>query len=141
MKKYLSYVIVAVVIIIVIIVLANKSDNLTPTNNINSNNEFVIVDKGDTIPEEICNKIKNQVIVIWRTACPGCSIAIPTLQEIEKEQNLNFNYINVAEEQDRTRLIEIGIVPRWVPTVIINCEIYTGALRKEKYEQIIKEAK
>ena len=139
MKKYLPYIIVAVIVVIVIIVLSNKSSNLTPTNNIGLNNKIIIIDKGDKIPEKICSEIKNQVIVIWKTGCPGCSVAIPILQEIEKEQNLNFNYINVAEEQGRRELLRIGLVPRWVPTVLVNCAIYVGPLKKEEYEQIIKE--
>lgn len=140
MKKYLSYVIVAIVIVIVIVVLANKSNNLTPTNNINLINKVIIIDKGDTIPEKICGEIKNQVIVIYKTGCPGCAVAVPILQEIEKEQNLNFNYINVAEEQGRRELLRIGLVPRWVPTVLVNCNVYVGPLRKEEYAQIIREA-
>jgi thiol-disulfide isomerase/thioredoxin len=96
----------------------------------------LIVEDGDVLPPEICENL-DQVIVIKKTGCPACAIAIPKLEALEIENNWEFVYYNTAIEKERNELLSLGFAPRYVPTIIVDCKVYAGALEKEKYKELI----
>ncbi len=97
----------------------------------------LIMEDGDVLPNNICSKL-DKVIVIEKTGCPACTIALPRLEELEKENNWKFDYYNIAVEEERNKLLSLGFVSRYVPTLIADCKIYSGVLEKEKYKEIIE---
>lgn len=96
----------------------------------------IVVDDGDVLPENICGKLNN-VIVVHKTGCPGCAVALPRLQELEKETGEKFLYYNVAVEKERNELMALGFIPRRVPTIISKCNVYTKILTKEEYKNLL----
>ena len=100
--------------------------------------DFIFVGDGDIIPDESCEFIGNQVWVITKTGCVHCGKIFPILEEIEQEKNLEFKYINTAIEEQRNELLELGFIPQYVPSVVIDGKVYAGALNKEKYLELIK---
>ena len=97
-----------------------------------------IVKNGDVLPENICKNLDN-VIVIEKTGCPACATALPRLEQLEEELGKEFLYLNTAIDKERTELLALGFVPTHVPAVVINCKVYTGALSKNKYKELIEE--
>jgi thiol-disulfide isomerase/thioredoxin len=98
----------------------------------------VIVSDGDVLSEELCKNL-DAVVVIEKTGCPACAMAIPRLEALEEELGLEFDYYNTAIDKERTALLALGFVPTHVPTIIVDCNVYAGALSKEKYEELISE--
>lgn len=97
----------------------------------------LILDDRNVLPQEICKNI-NGIIVMHKTGCPACAVALPRLEELEKEVDKQFKYYNLAVEKERNELMALGFIPRYVPTIIVDCKVYSGALEKEEYGEIIK---
>lgn len=99
---------------------------------------FVYVDDLKDIPENACNEIGKEIWVVEKTGCPACAKAIPILEEIEKENNLKFKYVNLAIAEERDKLLALGFIPTAVPAFIVNCKVHEGALSKESYLELLK---
>lgn len=98
----------------------------------------LIVEDGDVLPYNICNKL-DEVLVISKTGCPACAVAVPILEELEEEIGEEFLHLNMAVDEDRNKLLGYGFVSKYVPTVIVDCKVYAGALEKERYRTIIEQ--
>ena len=101
------------------------------------NTNLVMVKDGDTLPQNICKDLDNRVIVVHKTGCPACAIALPILQEIEKEKGLKFEYYNTMIAEEREALLKLNFVTQHVPALVYKCKVYEGALDKEKYLEIL----
>jgi len=132
MKKQWILIIIILAILLVGGVIYIIPPLLTETN-VTINNSYIVVDKNGPISD--CNL--TGVTIIHKEGCPACEIVLPILEEIESENNLNFEYIDLATHDGRNRMYEIGIVPYYVPTTIINCNAYIGVYTKEEYEQAL----
>lgn len=99
--------------------------------------DFVIVNDNEMIPEEACAKLNDQILVVLKTGCAGCSKVEPILKEIEEEENLEFKYFNVAIKEQSNELMSMGFVPQYVPSIVVDCKVYSGPLSKERYLQIL----
>ncbi|GAJ24394.1 unnamed protein product, partial [marine sediment metagenome] len=97
----------------------------------------IYVNDGDVLSDDLCKGL-DKVVVVEKTGCPACAVAVPRLEELEKELGKEFVYINVAIEEERNELLLLGFVPRYVPTVVIDCVVYGGALEKERYKELIE---
>ncbi len=104
----------------------------------NGNNETIYIDIGDVIPDAVCTArvIKDRVLVIHKTGCMACDVALPRLREVEQELGMNFEYINTVEAEGFERLEELKIMPYRVPTVLIKCKAY-AVLTKDEYKALI----
>ena len=124
----------------ILFVMPNLNIN-TPVNI--TDNDLIFIEHNDTISDSICTEkgIKNKIIVMHQTGCPACSIAVPRLEELDNELSLGkkIEFINLVTEDGRERILALGIVPRLVPTVLINCKVYVGALPKDEYRKLILE--
>lgn len=100
--------------------------------------DFVYVGDGDNVPNDACDIIGDKVLVVTKTGCPACAKIEPILKEIESEVNLEFEYVNTAKTPQRDKLLEMGFIPIYVPSVIINCKVHSGALEKEEYLELLK---
>ena len=97
----------------------------------------IIVKDGDVLPSDICNKL-DKVVVVEKTGCPACAVAIPKLEALEQELGKEFVYYDVAIEDERNELLSLGFAPSHVPAVVVDCKVHIGALSKEKYREIIE---
>lgn len=135
MKNYLIWLIIIVIVIIIgagILFILPSDDN--------NNNGVYTIQKSGIIPNDVCINagIKNSMIVIHKTGCPACQEVLPFLYELETEMGLTFEYINIATPEAQ-RLTEMGIMPYYVPTVILGCNAYVGSHSKEQYKGFIDE--
>lgn len=98
----------------------------------------VIVSDGDVLSQDLCENL-DTVVIIEKTGCPACAMAIPRLEVLEEELGLEFDYYDTAVAEERTALLTLGFVPTHVPTIVVDCKVYGGALSKEKYKELISE--
>lgn len=126
MNKRLMLIIVALIAIIVIISLFV----------IKPHSEDILLEDGMTLDKEKCSQLR-KVTVIHAAGCGACAIAIPRLQEIEQELNMSFDYYDLAIDGDKEKILNVGLIPEAVPTIIINCKVYVGVRSKEEYKDAI----
>ena len=103
------------------------------------NQVYMIEDESD-IPPEYSALLKNKVIVLESKYCTACKVIIPKLENIEKELNMEFEYLDLSEESARQRTIGLGIIPQYTPTVVINCKVLIGAYPEDVYRETIIQA-
>ena len=102
---------------------------------LNKSSEVLLID-GAIIPSNLCAQIP-EVIVIHREGCSACAIALPRLEELEQELEMEFKYYDSSIIEDAQEIRDKGLIPQYVPTVIINCKVFIGALSKEQYKSLI----
>lgn len=129
LDKKKGFGIVALTVAIVIIVLVMWLVRLPKNNN-------VLLQDGVILPETKCQEI-NKVTMIHSTGCPHCAVALPRLQELEQELNMTFTYYDLAVDEDKEKVLLLGLIPESVPTTIINCKVYVGVRSKEEYQEAI----
>ena len=100
-------------------------------------NETIVLSDDMILDDAVCaaRGIRNEVVAFYSPGCPACAVAIPRLKEIEKELNMTFEYVDVSSGQER--ILELGLVPAKIPTVIIDCRVYVGTRTKEEYRNLI----
>ncbi len=99
----------------------------------------IILSDGMTLAKDQCASrgIEDMVVVFYETGCPACEQAVPVLREIEKDiPGKGFRFLNLMN--DRESVEELGLVPSYVPTVVINCRVYVGVRAKEQYLSYIR---
>ncbi|MFH1505961.1 MAG: thioredoxin family protein [archaeon] len=94
-----------------------------------------------TLPILECTarKLKDKVLVIHAEHCGACKIAVPILEELEQEMNLEFRYYDMDVDEDKLALKEFKLVPYFTPTVVIGCEVLIGAKDKDEYQDALEE--
>lgn len=99
---------------------------------------LLILEDGMILNESICSKIDYDVLVVHETGCPYCVKALPILEEIEKENTLNFKYLDIVIKEDLNYMLEKGFTTQKIPGIIYKCKVYMGAKTKEEYLEILK---
>ena len=99
-----------------------------------------VIENEDDIPPEYSAPLENKVIVLYSKYCSACKVAIPRLKNIEQELDMQFEYLDLSEESARQRIMELGIVPHYTPTVIANCKVLIGAYPEDVYKEAITQA-
>lgn len=129
-KKLLKGIIALVIaiIIIVLLIILIKQPQTPP--------DKITLKDGITLPQLNCAQLE-KVTVIHATGCSACAIAVLRLRELEQELNLSFNYYDLVIEQDKETILNFGLIPQAVPTVITNCKVYVGVRSKEEYKEAI----
>jgi len=128
-KKKQNTLLALIVLIIIIAVVATVMGLQT--------NSDIVLNDGTVIPDNVCEErgIKDTVVVFHSNGCPACAIAVPRLEQLEKELDYEFEFINIAVRQDK--VVELGLVPTKIPTVVIKCKAYVGAKSTEEYRSLI----
>ncbi|MGB9708273.1 MAG: hypothetical protein ACPLXC_03065 [Candidatus Pacearchaeota archaeon] len=130
-KKKMILAIITLVLAVAIIALVAWFANV-PKNQ----NEEIILKDGIILAPETCDLLP-KVTVIHQAGCSACAIAVPRLQELEQELNQKFQYYDLAIDTERQKILNFGLIPQAVPTVIINCKTYVGVRSKEEYLNLI----
>lgn len=104
-----------------------------------SNSDIFIVNEGVIIPNSVCDNLDNNIL-IYQTGCSACALAIPRIDEVQKELNFEIKYVNLADPEQRVYLDEKQFTTLKVPTLIHNCNVYIGAKSTEEYREILKNA-
>ncbi|MEM2955031.1 MAG: hypothetical protein QW625_03735 [Candidatus Nanoarchaeia archaeon] len=121
--------IIAIIIIVLLIILIKQPQ--TPS-------DKITLKDGITLPQANCAQL-GKVTVIHATGCGACAMTIPKLKELEDELNMTFNYYDLTIEQEKQAILDYGLIPEAVPTVIINCKVYVGFRNKEEFRKLILE--
>lgn len=129
MKKFYWFMIILFIVFIGLIVISYLVKDTIP--------EVMFLEEGDIIPNNICKNL-DKIIFVEKAGCPACVAVKPRIEKLEKELNLDIKRYNLAVEQDRTELISKFILPRYVPTLIKDCNVYVGALSEENLREILK---
>ncbi len=132
MDKKIIFGIMALVIIIAIIVILI----IIPKDSNNNGNGDILLKDGMIIPPARCEKL-GKVTAIHAAGCGACAIAIPRLQDLEQELSMEFDIYDLAINDDKEKILELGLIPEAIPTIIINCEVYVGVRSKEQYKEAI----
>ena len=127
-KKYVPLIWLAVIVIVAAVVVILV---LTSTSNPKGS---IILKDGITLKDPY---FLDKVIVIHKTGCPSCAVALLILRQIEQENNLTFYYYDVYIPSQLAEVTKLNIIPEDVPTVIIYGKVYVGARTKEQYEAAI----
>ncbi len=126
-NKYIFYIIIALIIFILFYLNYPKEET-----------GLIILSDGEILPNNICNLINNQIIVIDRTGCSACAVAVPRLKELENELNINIKYYDMAIEEERNELLSMNFTTNYVPALVVNCKAYIGVRSKEEFKDIIQ---
>jgi len=121
------------------LVYANPNPNPVPNQN-NIDLELLVLDKEGRITLDACSErgLSGKIIVLESEHCSACKIVVPRLQELEIELGKEIIYLDLSKDEDRNRAKEFKILPKWTPTVLINCNVLIGAYPKEKYKELIE---
>ena len=105
-----------------------------------NNPGFIILENEDSLSEEQCKErgLDDKLMMLESANCPHCKLAIPKLQELEEELNVEIMYLDISKIEDRNTVSEFRIMPKYTPTVLIGCEILIGDISKEEYKQTIE---
>jgi thiol-disulfide isomerase/thioredoxin len=112
------------------------ADNASDTTPPNHPFESVFVNHGDTVPDCDARGMSGRVIIMHKPGCPACEAAVPILERLEQEMGMDFDFIDVSSDKDR--LDGMAVYPYYVPTTIVDCKAYAGAMGKEDYRSLIE---
>ncbi|MEE9323533.1 MAG: thioredoxin family protein, partial [Candidatus Aenigmarchaeota archaeon] len=100
--------------------------------------QLIMITDGMVIDQNVCEArgVKDKIMVFHSPGCPACAIAVPILEELENETDYEFEFIDVSD--GRERMMEIGLIPAKIPTVVIKCKVHVGARSKEEYRSLIE---
>jgi thiol-disulfide isomerase/thioredoxin len=88
-------------------------------------------------PQECSERgLGDRVIFVYSSTCPACAMTKPLLFEAASEAGKTVEEINLVT--DRQKLDEIGILPYYIPTTIIDCEVLVGAKQKFEFRDIME---
>lgn len=100
------------------------------------NQERIVLEDGSILPPKICQEL-GEIVVIHEAGCPACAIAVPRIQEIEREVGVKVTYFDLAIDEDKNKILTKELIPVAVPTVLIKCKAYVGVRNKEEYLKLI----
>jgi len=83
--------------------------------------------------------LQNKIVLIVSQHCPQCKKALPVIEQVIENKNLekNFQLLNINNQIDRNYIKDNNINLRFVPTLIVNCQYHVGVFSKAEYEKII----
>ena len=143
--RYLIFVFLALMVFVSMCVTPPEpADNFT--NSSGNGTEIVetptiYIQESTEISRDICaaKGLEGKVLVIHRTGCGACAIAVPILEELEAEfPDVEFEFLNTVVEEDGERMVEIGVIPYYVPTTVLDCHALIGAQSKETYQELLE---
>jgi len=99
---------------------------------------FIILKDGLALDDDVCaaKGISDQVTVYHSTDCGACKATVPVLKEIESASGKRFEFIEITANRDR--MMQLGMMPEFIPTVIINCKVYVGYRTKDQFLNLLR---
>ena len=101
------------------------------------NNDSIVIDEETTIPDCSERGLNDKIIMLEAEICSACKLAKPKLQALEEELDVTITYLDISKAEDREILEEYKVMPRYTPTVIVDCEVLIGNKAKEEYKEAI----
>jgi len=93
-----------------------------------------IVEETGPIPENVCTKAGIEGgVIIYEEGVHSSTTAVSRIEEVERELGMDFEYIDITDEYGNNRVLRLGITPRYLPTVFVNCYAYVGVFTTEEY--------
>lgn len=102
--------------------------NITPSEPLSP----IYVQKDRPLTQKECSDrgLGERAIFIYSPTCPACKMTKPALLEAASEAGVTVEEVNLVTQKQK--LDELAILPYYIPTTIIDCEILVGA--KQKFE-------
>ncbi len=88
-------------------------------------------------PKECSDRgLGDRVIFIYSSTCPACKMTKPALLEAASETGKTVEEINLVT--DSKELDELAILPYYIPTTIVDCEVLVGPKQKFEFRDIME---
>jgi thiol-disulfide isomerase/thioredoxin len=102
-------------------------------------NGTLILSDGTVIPQDVCEGrgIENSVIVFHSPSCPACIQTVPVLEEIKNETGKDIEFLDMTSANDRQTAEKLGMMPDYIPAVVIKCRVYVGYKGKEEFLRLM----
>jgi thiol-disulfide isomerase/thioredoxin len=102
-------------------------------------NGTIILSDGTVIPSDVCEAkgIENSVLVFHSPECPACRQTIPILQSIKNETGKDIEFLDVTSANDRQAAEKLGMMPDYIPAVVIKCRVYVGYRDKAEFLRLM----
>lgn len=102
-------------------------------------NGTIILSDGTVIPQDVCAQkgIEDSVLVFHSPGCPACIQTVPVLEEIESETGKDIEFLDVTSANDRQAMEKLGMMPDYIPAVVIKCRVYVGYKGKAEFMQLM----
>ena len=130
-------------LLFLLVIFISSCGNKENQNNITNNNSStpintLILGQDQTLSPKQCleRNLNNKIIVFESTYCPHCAKVKLILEEIEQEREIEIIFLNL--DKDSGKVASYKILPRYTPTVLIDCQVIIGGRDKEFYESLIK---
>lgn len=103
----------------------------------------ISIDSESSFSLEECKErnLQSELIMLESSNCPHCKLAMPKLQELEEELDVNVEYLDLSSSEDREKLDQYKILPKYTPTVLIGCNVLIGDKEKEVFKNAIEDWK
>lgn len=122
---------------LMVIIAVSGCTSQPPGYNQTGNLTMIILSDGTVVdPDECIKRDLTSVIVFHSEGCPACVMAVPMLEELAGEMDIEFEFIELSTNKERA--FELGLMPTHIPTVLVNCEAYAGVKTKEEYRMLIE---
>lgn len=122
---------------LMVIIAVSGCTNQPPDYNQTGNHTMIMLSDGTIVdPDECIKRGLDSVIVFHSEGCSACAMAVPILEELAGEMDIEFEFIKLSA--NRERVFELGLMPTHIPTVLVNCKAYVGVKTKEEYMMLIE---
>lgn len=130
--------ILALLAVMVIIAISGCTSQPPPDGNQTGNFSMIILSDGTVVDHDECVKrgVSDKVVVFHSHGCPACAMAVPILEELAGEMEIEFEFIELSTNKERA--YELGLMPTHIPTIFVNCKAHVGVRDKEEYRTLIE---
>ena len=97
---------------------------------------YTIKTEGE-IPQASERGLDGKILMLESKYCSHCKTAIPILQEISEENDLDITILDVSVDEQRAEMEGYGLDIIYTPTLVIDGYAYIGARDKQGYEDIL----
>lgn len=140
MRKYILLAFIALIMVTSMCVTppehANNFTNSTGNSTEVVQTPDIYVQESMDIQADICSAkgIDGKVLIIHKTGCPACAVAVPRVEALLEEfPDIEAEILDLADSGDVERMKEIGVIPYYVPTIVIDCYAMVGVHSEEEY--------
>ena len=100
---------------------------------------MITISSDGSFAEEECKLrgLYEKAVMISSKYCGHCKTALPVFKEACEEVDIEPLILDVAEEEQRQRLLEFNISVKYTPIFIIDCEYFVGGKTKEEFVELL----
>jgi thiol-disulfide isomerase/thioredoxin len=102
-------------------------------------NGTLVLSDGMVIPQDVCTAkgIGTSVFVYHSPECPACRQTVPVLQQIVNETGKDIEFIDITSAEGKERMAQLGMMPDYIPAVVIKCHVYIGYKQKAEFLRLM----